>query len=197
MKTWQDDARAFLETCREMHVPAALERSRSGNGGQHLDFLRPSNLRRDRAKTRMPSPSRKRPDKPITEPLPEQVRIVRGNLLYIEKANLPSAMLNRLIRAAAFQNPEFYRAQAMRLSTFGKPRVICCAEEFGRHLGLPWGCLEDVLALLRSHNIKADLVDERFVGEGINVSFCGTLRPLKQMAVAAMQPYDDGVSGKK
>jgi hypothetical protein len=29
-KTWQDDARAFLETCREMQVPAALERSRSG-----------------------------------------------------------------------------------------------------------------------------------------------------------------------
>src|SRR5262245_6947777 len=27
----------------------------------------------------------------------------------------------------------------------------------------------------------------------INVSFCGTLRPLQQMAVAAMQPYDDGV----
>ena len=138
-------------------------------------------------------PSRKRPDKPITEPLPERVRIVRGNLLYIEKANLPSVMLNRLIRVAAFQNPEFYRAQAMRLSTFGKPRVICCAEEFARYLGLPRGCLEDVLALLQSHNIKAGLVDERFVGERINVSFCGTLRPLQQMAVAAMQPYDDGI----
>jgi hypothetical protein len=31
--TWQDDARAFLETCRVMNLPAALERSRSGNGG--------------------------------------------------------------------------------------------------------------------------------------------------------------------
>jgi hypothetical protein len=36
-------------------------------------------------------------------------------------------MLNRL---AAFQNPEFYKAQSMRLPTFDKPRVICCAEEF-------------------------------------------------------------------
>jgi len=42
----------------------------------------------------------------------------------VEKEGLPSAMLNRLHRLAAFQNPEFYRAQAMRLSTFGKPRVI-------------------------------------------------------------------------
>ncbi len=138
-------------------------------------------------------PSRKRPNKPITEPMPERVRIVRGNLLYVEKADLPSAMLNLLIRVAAFQNPEFYRAQAMRLSTFGKPRVICCAEEFGRYLGLPRGWLDDVLALLQSHNIKAELVDERFVGEGVNVSFRGTLRPLQQMAVAAMHPYDDGV----
>jgi hypothetical protein len=30
---WSDDALAFLETCRAMDVPAALERSRSGRGG--------------------------------------------------------------------------------------------------------------------------------------------------------------------
>jgi hypothetical protein len=32
-KTWTDDSRAFLDTCQELNVPAALERSRSGNGG--------------------------------------------------------------------------------------------------------------------------------------------------------------------
>ena len=32
-KTWADDSRAFLDTCREWSVPAVLERSRSGNGG--------------------------------------------------------------------------------------------------------------------------------------------------------------------
>jgi len=31
--SWRDDAGAFLETCRRMGLPAALERSRSGNGG--------------------------------------------------------------------------------------------------------------------------------------------------------------------
>jgi len=30
---WQEDAQAFLETCRRMKVTAVLERSRSGNGG--------------------------------------------------------------------------------------------------------------------------------------------------------------------
>jgi len=38
-KTWQDAARAFLETCHKMGVPASLERSRSGNGGHVWIFF--------------------------------------------------------------------------------------------------------------------------------------------------------------
>ena len=53
-------------------------------------------------------------------------------------------MLNRMIRVAAFQNPEFYKAQAMRLPTWDKPRVISCSEEFAQHLALPRGCLQEV-----------------------------------------------------
>ena len=60
-------------------------------------------------------PSRKRRERPIEGPLPRSVQIVRANLVYVEKKDLPPAMLNRLLRLAAFQNPEFYRAQAMRL----------------------------------------------------------------------------------
>ena len=32
-ESWQADAGAFLDTCRRLSLPAALERSRSGNGG--------------------------------------------------------------------------------------------------------------------------------------------------------------------
>jgi hypothetical protein len=35
---WTDDARAFLDSCRRMNVPAVLERSRSGRGG-HVWFF--------------------------------------------------------------------------------------------------------------------------------------------------------------
>jgi hypothetical protein len=38
--TWQEDAAAFIETCRAMNLPAALERSRSSNGGHVWFFLR-------------------------------------------------------------------------------------------------------------------------------------------------------------
>jgi len=61
-------------------------------------------------------PTRSRKDGRITDPLPSTVRVVISNLVYVEKKGLPSGMLDRLIRIAAFQNPEFYKAQAMRLS---------------------------------------------------------------------------------
>src|SRR5258707_11741378 len=38
-KTWEYDAQAFLETCQELSVPAALERSRSGMGGHVWIFF--------------------------------------------------------------------------------------------------------------------------------------------------------------
>jgi hypothetical protein len=38
-KTWQKDATAFLAVCCELSVPAALERSRSGNGGHVWIFF--------------------------------------------------------------------------------------------------------------------------------------------------------------
>jgi hypothetical protein len=38
-KTWQRDALEFISTCREKRVPAALERSRSGNGAHVWIFF--------------------------------------------------------------------------------------------------------------------------------------------------------------
>jgi len=52
-------------------------------------------------------PSKKRVEKPVQGPLPSTVKLVRSNLVYIEKKGLLQAMLNQLIRLAAFQNPDF------------------------------------------------------------------------------------------
>ena len=302
-KTWQQDAAAFLETCREFGVPAALERSRSGRGGHvwiffgsavsaamarklgcailtrtmerrhqvgldsydrffpnqdtmpkggfgnlialplqkipreagnsvfvdtefrpyrdQWDFL--SKLRGMSAEAaaelvsavqskgdlvgvrislaeggdeRDPwtlPPSRKRRERPIEGPLPEVVHVVRANLLYIEKKDLPSSMLNRLLRLAAFQNPEFYKAQSMRLSTFNKPRVIACGEDLANHVALPRGCLTGVLALLGAHQVKAEVRDERFGGTAIEAEFRGQLRTSQREAVSTLNGCDEGI----
>jgi superfamily II DNA or RNA helicase len=138
-------------------------------------------------------PSRKRKDEAVTGPLPAKVRVIRSNLIYVEKEGLPSAMLNRLHRLAAFQNPEFYRAQAMRLSTFDKPRVIRCAEEFSKHVALPRGCLGEIAALLESHKIAVELDDQRSAGQPIDVKFHGQLRADQQAAANTMLAHDDGI----
>jgi len=138
-------------------------------------------------------PSRKKKEDLISGPLPASVRITRGSLLFVEKEGLPAAILNRLHRLAAFQNPEFYRAQAMRLSTFDKPRIIRCAEEFPRHIGLPRGSLDEVLTFFKAHDIEVALDDQRFPGHSIELKFHGQLRPEQQAAADAILAHDDGI----
>ncbi len=138
-------------------------------------------------------PSRKKKDSIITEPLPSSVRVLLSNLVYIEKQSLPSAMLDRLMRIAAFQNPEFYKTQAMRLSTYGKPRVISCGESFPEHIGLPRGCLEEVVAVFKAHRVKVELRDERTAGQRIDAAFHAELRPNQQEAATQVLAHDQGI----
>jgi superfamily II DNA or RNA helicase len=138
-------------------------------------------------------PSRKRKEQPIEGTLPERVQVVRSNLIYVEKKDLPPAMLNRVLRLAAFQNPEFYKAQAMRLSTYDKPRVIACGQDFAQHIALPRGCLTEALALLEAHKIRPEVRDERFTGTPIEVEFQGQLRPFQENAVSKISGHDDGI----
>jgi superfamily II DNA or RNA helicase/very-short-patch-repair endonuclease len=138
-------------------------------------------------------PSRRRADPPIFDPLPERLELVLADQIYLEREKLPPALRNRLLRIAAFQNPEFYRAQAMRLPTYNKPRIIHCAEEHPLHYALPRGCLEEVRELLRELKIKAAIRDERCSGSPLAVPFQGTLRPEQKLAAEAMLKHDIGV----
>ena len=125
--------------------------------------------------------------------MPKTLRVTLGNLIYFEKAQLPLSLINRLIRLAAFQNPEFYKAQAMRMSVWDKPRVIGCGENYPQHIALPRGCLDAAQELLRDNGIRCELRDERVPGEPIDVHFAGTLRSDQEAAVAAMLRHDAGV----
>ncbi len=138
-------------------------------------------------------PSRRRKEPPIAGPLPGRIEMVLADQLYVPKADLPPALRNRLARLAAFQNPEFYRAQAMRLTTHDKPRIIHCAEDLPNHIGLPRGCVDEVRVLLGSLNIAAAVRDERSPGEPLDVAFRGELRPEQVAAAEAMARHETGV----
>ncbi|RKT98698.1 DEAD/DEAH box helicase [Burkholderia sp. Nafp2/4-1b] len=131
--------------------------------------------------------------KRLAGPMPASLTLTLANQLYFEKEQLPQALLNRLIRLAAFQNPEFYRAQARGFSVWDKPRIIGRAENCPRHIALPRGCLDDVMTLLRDNDVTCDIRDERCTGEPIVVSFAGTLRDDQQTAVADLLRHDTGI----
>ena len=300
-RTWRQDAEAFLAACRAKRVPAALERSRSGNGGHvwvffaepvpailarrlgaHLltetmernpdigfvsydrffpsqdtlpaggfgnlialplaagprengnslfldDGFEPwpdqwaflSSLRRlslaetseivDEANRqgrivglRLPiddedqepwaaPPSRRLLVPRISAPLPEHVDAVLGDRIYIPRTGLPPALVNRLIRLAAFQNPAFYSAQAMRRSTFGIPRIVACAELLSHHIALPRGCREALEGLLEDLGIAVHLRDERNAGRRVETAFLGDLTPEQNAAAAAVMAHETGV----
>ncbi|MCA9212041.1 MAG: DEAD/DEAH box helicase family protein [Planctomycetales bacterium] len=298
---WQDDAMAVLETCRQFNVPAALERSRSGNGGHIWIFFEtaiPASIARrlgssvltetmerrpdlgfdsydrffpnqdtlprggfgnlialplqkrprecgnsvfinedftpfddqwallssiqrmsldaaqdlvnratksgrvigvqapaidDESQPWSMAPSQKCVDLIPAGELPTNLELTLSDQVYIPKVDLPPALRNRLIRLAAFQNPEFYKAQSMRLPTWGKPRVINCAENYDNHLALPRGCLEDTLSLLDHLKIEARIRDERVSGTAIDVAFHGELRPEQESATRKLLCHDTGV----
>ncbi len=123
------------------------------------------------------------PDK-IKGPLPESLSLILANQIFIIKDELPQPLANRLIRLAAFQNPEFYKAQAMRLPVWNKPRIIGCAENLGEYIGLPRGCLDAVLKLLEKNNISPIIQDERITG---------VLRADQEAAVKVMMKHEVGV----
>ena len=138
-------------------------------------------------------PSKKKKEQPIFESLPAEVELVKGNLLYVNKKKLPSVLYNRLSRLAAFQNPEFYKAQAMRLSTYGKPRIIFCSEDFPNYLALPRGCLDDVLEMLQSLGIHTQINDKRYAGNLVETLFQGELTPLQKQAAESLLKDECGV----
>jgi hypothetical protein len=48
--------------------------------------------------------------------------------------------------------------------TFGKPRIVSCAELHPRHLALPRGCHDDVVELLKAHGVKPEIEDLPVIG---------------------------------
>lgn len=299
---WQDDATAFLQTCRRLELDAALERSRSGRGGHvwiffeqaipaalarrlgaHLltetmegrpdigldsyDRLFPnqdtlpqggfgnlialplqkgprerghsvflderlvpwddqwaylSRIRRvarvqvehlaqdaerrgrvlgvrlppqedgDDEPWTMP-PSRRHREPPVAGELPTTLELVLGNQIYVSKTGLNPGLRSRLLRLAAFQNPEFDKAQSMRLSTYDKPRVIACAEDHPHHIGLPRGCLDELRDSLQDLGIRPTIRDERHAGRPLDMTFHGDLRRDQQVAADAVLAHDTGV----
>jgi hypothetical protein len=298
-QTWQDDAKAFMDTCRIERIPAALERSRSGNGAHVWVFFEqpvPAAKARQLGSCLMTRTLDRRPEigldsfdrffpnqdtlpkggfgnlialplqktareknhsvflddnlvpypdqwaflavvkrmnenaldtlvqtaaakndllpvafdldeseeeKPwqrktetlpsITEPLPSVIEIVLADQIYIGHTGLPPVLRNRILRLACFSNPEFYRAQKMRLPTWNKPRILCCYEYFPQYIALPVGCLDRVISILDHYHIKQAIQDRQNHGVLAAFEFRGDLREDQKEAVTKLLPHAAGI----
>ena len=124
---------------------------------------------------------------------PAELEIIQSNLLYIPQAGLSSRAQNRLLRLAAFKNPDFYKAQAMRLPIYDKPRIISTGEIRDGYLALPRGCQEALAKLLEKASVSCHFSDQRNAGRPIRVAFQGELREEQLPAAEALLRQDTGV----
>jgi len=139
------------------------------------------------------SPSGRLPVQHIKGKLPKKVTAVLAQRIFVEKKGLPAPLINRIKRLAAFQNPEFYKKQKMRLSTHSTPRVIACFDELPEHVALPRGCHDALETLLSEHGIASHFDDKREAGATTAFTFHGTLSDVQQQTVDELMRHDIGI----
>lgn len=130
---------------------------------------------------------------PISASFPKTVCVTKANMLFVSKQGLSNKAQNRIRRLAAFGNPEFYKAQAMRRSVHNIPRIVWCGEEDERSIMLPRGCEQKLVDLAREQGFACSFEDKRNVGEPIKAEFSGTLRDRQQEAADALLRHEDGI----
>lgn len=126
-------------------------------------------------------------------PLPQEAHAVLAQRLFVAKGGLAPTHLNQIKRLAAFQNPEFYKKQSLRLSTALTPRVVVCAEDLPEHVALPRGCRTELEQILREHGSSLIVEDQRCGGKSLDVRFEGRLTAVQKKAARALLREDTGV----
>ncbi len=160
--------------------------------GQVIGLKLPSDADEEQAPWER-SPSGRLTEQRIKGKLPKKIKAVFAQRIFVETKGIPSELLNRIKRLAAFQNPEFFKKQKMRLSTHNTPRVIACFEELPDHVALPRGCRDALQSLLDEYGIALHLDDKRNVGTPTDFCFHGTLSDIQQQTVDELMRYDIGI----
>jgi superfamily II DNA or RNA helicase len=129
---------------------------------------------------------------PVSD-FPSSVTLIFSNVIHIPKSGISERALSMLRRTAVFSNPEFYRAERMRMSVRNKPRFIDCSEETDDELLLPRGCMGKVTDYLTEKEVPYHIDDKRQVGHTVNVHFTGNLHPEQKEALEALLPFENGI----
>ncbi|HEX9546968.1 MAG TPA: hypothetical protein VF942_06495, partial [Acidimicrobiales bacterium] len=146
------DQWAFLSSMSRLS-PEAVERLRSvlrpmAVGPEEIRHTRRSNIRDDH--------------KP-----PAVIGGIRGSMVGVERAGLPPWLVADLKHLATTRNPEFYRRQQQRRSTWPHSAVIRSYEEDLEHLWLPRGLEEAISRIVAEAGSRLELIDRLPDPEGV------------------------------
>ncbi len=124
---------------------------------------------------------------------PAKIECVLGATLSIERSGLPPALLSAIKHLATLDNPEFYKKQKLRLSTYQTPRFIRCYEEDLTHIHLPRGVFDELGQVVARFGSKLSIADVRRVPPHAELRFKGALTALQGRAVSEIAVHDQGV----
>lgn len=130
---------------------------------------------------------------PLAQGVQQPLKVVLADRLYLPSSSLTPILRLALMRLAAFWNPAWREAQALRLPIYNIPSVICCAEDFPEHLALPRGCLPDLQKLLQRQRIEFHIDDRRVPAAYTPFTFQGHLRPEQDIALEVLFKHDFGI----
>ncbi|THC65030.1 DEAD/DEAH box helicase, partial [Bacteroides fragilis] len=122
-----------------------------------------------------------------------RLKINKSDKIYIPLNSISDTVVNHLKRIAAFKNPEFYSKQAMRISTYNVPRIICRADFTDEYIVMPRGCEDAITAMLSSLGVTYEIVDRTNQGKHIAVAFKGKEREEQLNAINTLMAHTNGV----
>lgn len=117
----------------------------------------------------------------------------RDAVLHIPTELLPGIVITELKHMASVPNPEFYRRQAQRFSTFGTPRLVTSFEHAEHELRLPRGLTDEAEALLADAGFQTTTETAATAQGRLELTFAGQLRDEQLHAVDALLAHDTGV----
>jgi superfamily II DNA or RNA helicase len=124
---------------------------------------------------------------------PNELILERSNGIVIKKQGISAKGLYSLRMLSSYANPEFYAKQAMRQSTFGTPRVTAVFTENEQEIVLPRGVESKLFDILNSTSVKYSVINNRHVGNPLNIYFNGQLNLKQEIAFTELNKFDDGV----
>ncbi|MGH8932924.1 MAG: TOTE conflict system archaeo-eukaryotic primase domain-containing protein [Egibacteraceae bacterium] len=124
---------------------------------------------------------------------PPRIRAELGAMLALERFGLPPALVSALKHLASLHNPKFHEKQALRLSTWGTPRLLRSYVETLDRLMLPRGLLGAVERLVAQAGGSLVITDQRPAPSPIRLRFAETLTLEQQVAVDDLAVHDHGV----